>query len=98
MCMYESACLYASLLCPYAPHPQSTSLITPAPLWSEKAPSVINYIPKCSEENYSHRVKCELGFEFPPVMGKCVEQLVQEVWTKIKDKRYAFLMITLLYF
>ena len=72
---------------------QSTSLITSAPLWSESTSSVMSYIPKCSKcsEDYSQRVKHEIGFEFPPVMGQCVEQLIGEIWTKVKDQRYMYI-------
>ena len=69
---------------------QSTSLITSAPLWSESTSSVMSYIPKCYED-YSRRVKHELGFEFPPVMGQWVEQLIGEIWTKVKDQRYMYI-------
>ena len=65
-------------------------MITPAPLWSKRAPQVMNYIPKCSEEDYSWKVKHELGFDFPPVMGKCMEHLVREIWTNVEDQRYIY--------
>ena len=62
-------------------------MITAAPLWFERAPEVVGYIPSCSEEDYSRRVKQELGFEFPPVMGRCMEQLVEEIWTKSLEQQ-----------
>ena len=65
---------------------QPTSVIAPAPLWFERAPEVVDYLPKCSEGEYSRRVKHELGFEFPPVMGKCLENLVTEIWTNVSDQ------------
>lgn len=65
---------------------QSTSLI-PAPLWFERSPEAVSDIPKCSEEGYTRKVRYEQGFDFPPVMGKCVEQLVREIWMNIRNQR-----------
>ena len=65
---------------------QSTSLV-PAPLWFERSPEAINYIPTCSEEEHYWEVGHELGFKFPPVMGKCVQQLVREILMKIGNQR-----------
>ena len=50
----------------------------------------MNYIPKCLED-YSWRVKHELGFKFPPMMGMYVEQLIKEIWTNMKDQRYMYI-------
>lgn len=47
----------------------------------------MSYIPKGLEEEYSKMVRDEVGFELPPVMGKCVEQLVGDIWTKVKSER-----------
>ena len=65
---------------------QSTSLV-PAPLWFERSPEVMNYISTCSEKECYRKVGYELGFRFPPVMGKCVEQLIREILTKVGYQR-----------
>lgn len=69
---------------------QSTSLIVPAPLWFNRAPEVVSHIPNSSEDECSRTVKDELGFDFPPVMGKCIEQLVRERWRSLKYQRHVF--------
>lgn len=65
---------------------QSTSLV-PAPLWFERAPEAMSYIPTCLEEEYYWKVGHEVGFKFPPVMEKCVQQLVKEILAKIRNQR-----------
>jgi hypothetical protein len=48
----------------------------------------MSYIPHKYSGDYSWRIEYELGFRFPTVMGECVEQLIREIWTNIKDGRH----------
>ena len=65
---------------------QPTSLISEAPLWFEGSPGVVSSIARNREEEHPRLVKEELGFKLPPVMGKCVEQLVEEIWAKVRGQ------------
>lgn len=66
---------------------QSTSLITSS-LWHESDSRVMSYIPHKSSGDHLWRIEDELGFRFPSVMGEYVEQLIEDIWTKVKDGRY----------
>ena len=44
------------------------------------------HIPDNKEADHAQRVSSTLGFEFPPVMGKYVETVVQGHWERWKRK------------
>ncbi|CAI7992138.1 hypothetical protein GBAR_LOCUS931, partial [Geodia barretti] len=63
-------------------HPSTVQPVQP---WRLRKRKVVDYIPSSPEAGIGERVRSELGYLFPPVMGKMVENHVQSRWLKQRN-------------